>query len=198
LLIIAREQRLASIEFSEDAPQTPNIHFFGIPDPEDDLWRSVESTLDIGVDLLISEAARSEVDDFDLPAHGVDAKDILRLEIAMDDLVFLQEDQAFEDLHGVVSNLIGAEPHKPCGLEVLKEIGVEQLEDEAVVVSEEALVDHPHNIAPVLRVLLKNKLQVLSFLMGVLMVHLCVPGHFHCIGGLRGVLVVLAHDHLGE
>ena len=56
LLVVARKYGLTSIKFGQDTPETPNINFFGVFDPENDLWGPVESGLDISIDLFISEA----------------------------------------------------------------------------------------------------------------------------------------------
>lgn len=62
---LAWEDWDASVELDEDAAETPHVNSCRVRDPNDDLWRSVESRLNVGVDPLVREARRAEVDDLD-------------------------------------------------------------------------------------------------------------------------------------
>lgn len=43
------EERIARVEFSKDAAQTPHVNGHAVGVTQDDLWRAVEATLDVGV-----------------------------------------------------------------------------------------------------------------------------------------------------
>lgn len=49
-LALSREERVAGVEFTEDATQTPHVDGHAVGVTQDDLWRAVEATLDVGVD----------------------------------------------------------------------------------------------------------------------------------------------------
>ena len=62
---------------------------------------------------------------------------------------------------------------------MLKQVRVEELEHEAVVIPKVTLVNHPNDVVLVIRVFLHDVFQVLSFLMSELVVHFCVSGDLH-------------------
>lgn len=106
LLVVSWEKWLTCVELSQDASKRPNINFLSVLDSHNDLWRTVETRLNIGVDLLITEAARTKVNNLEVSAHGVSTENILWLEITMNDLMLLQEYQSFDYLHCIVPNLV--------------------------------------------------------------------------------------------
>lgn len=61
LLGLGWKQRVASEELSRYTAKTPDIDATSIGDPKHYLWSSVESTLDVGVDLFMPKAAGPEV-----------------------------------------------------------------------------------------------------------------------------------------
>lgn len=71
LFVLAREDRVTSKKFSKDTAERPHVNWHPVCHPENDLWRTVEARLDIGIDLLVFHAAGSEVDDLDLRASGM-------------------------------------------------------------------------------------------------------------------------------
>ena len=112
--------------------------------------------------------------------------------------MLLQENESLEDLEGIVSDLVGRESDEASCLEVLKEVCVQQFEHEAVVLTEEALVNHPHDVVLVLRIFLHDVLQVLGFLVSELVVHLSVTCDLDSQHLSTLSLVVSALYHLGE
>ena len=63
--VFSGEEWLAHVELVEDAAEGPHVDCRAVGDAEHDLWGAVETRLDVGVDFLVLEAARAEVDDFD-------------------------------------------------------------------------------------------------------------------------------------
>lgn len=64
-LVLPREEREARVQLCEDAGKAPHVNGGAIGEAEDDFWRSVESTLDVCVDPLVSYTGTTKVDDFD-------------------------------------------------------------------------------------------------------------------------------------
>jgi len=63
--VFSGKKRLAHIELVKDAAEGPHINRCSVWDTEYDFRSAVETRLDVGVYLLILEAARAEVDNFD-------------------------------------------------------------------------------------------------------------------------------------
>src|SRR5690606_26569748 len=93
LLIFSRKDRITSVEFSQNTAQAPHVNWQTISHAQNNFWRPIEARLDIGVDLFILKARRTKVNDLDISLHWVGQKDILRFEIAMNNLVALQQTQ---------------------------------------------------------------------------------------------------------
>lgn len=104
LLIFSGEDRISSVKLSQDTANTPHIDCNTVTHTEDNLWRTVESRLNIGIDLLVLEAAGTEIDDLDLRVHRVSKQNIFWLEITVDDLVHLEKKQTAQKLFGESSN----------------------------------------------------------------------------------------------
>ena len=63
--VFSGKKRLAHIELVKDAAEGPHINRCSVWYTEYDFRGAVEARLNIGVDLLVLEAARAEVDNFD-------------------------------------------------------------------------------------------------------------------------------------
>lgn len=94
----------------------------------------------------------------------------------MDNLMLLKEHQTLQDLNCIVSDLVCREAHEASCLQVLKQVGVEELEHKAVVLSELELIEHSDQLVLVCWILLHDVRQILSFLVSKLVVHLCISG----------------------
>ena len=64
-LVLAREDRVAHCKLSHNAAEAPHVDARRVRNAQDNLRRSVESGLDVGIDAFILEARRSKVNDFD-------------------------------------------------------------------------------------------------------------------------------------
>ena len=62
---LSREDWDASVEFNEDAAEAPHVDASRVGDANYDLRCPIEATLNVGVDPLVGEARRTEVDDLD-------------------------------------------------------------------------------------------------------------------------------------
>jgi len=65
VLTLSWEKRIASVELEEDTAKAPHVNGSGVVEPEDDLWRPIEPRLDVGIDLVVAEAAAPKIDDLD-------------------------------------------------------------------------------------------------------------------------------------
>lgn len=79
LLVISGEQRLSRVELGQNAGEAPDVYLFAVWDAQDDLRGAVVARLDVRVDLLLSEAARAEVNHLDFFRILVNQQDVLRL-----------------------------------------------------------------------------------------------------------------------
>lgn len=63
--ILTGKQRVANVELVQNTAKRPHVYRSVVRDAQHDFRGSVEATLDVGVDLLVFEAARAEVYDLD-------------------------------------------------------------------------------------------------------------------------------------
>ena len=122
LLIISWKKWFTSIKLRKDAPERPDIDFLSVFDPKNHFWRTIEARLNICIDLFISEATWSKVNNFKIAASCVRAQNVFWLEITVNDLMLFKENQSFDDLNGIISNLICREANKPSCFKMLKQI----------------------------------------------------------------------------
>jgi len=87
LLILSWEERIADIQLVEDTAETPHVNGCVVWDAQDNFWRSVEPRLNVGVDLLVLEAARTEVDNLNSRFVNLSKQNVLRFEITMDNVM---------------------------------------------------------------------------------------------------------------
>lgn len=90
-LVFTRKDWISSQKFGEDASERPHVDRHAIGHSQDDFWGPVEARLYVGVNLLVLEAAGSEVYNFDFGLSWVSQQDILRFEIAVNDFVAFQQ-----------------------------------------------------------------------------------------------------------
>lgn len=179
LLVVSREQRLASVELGEDAAERPHVDLLGVSDPEDDLRGAVIARLHVGVHLFIHEAARSKVNDFEQLTCGVHTENILRLQVTVNDLALFEEEESFKELCCVRPDLLDAKAVELILFQVFKQVSVEQLEDEALVLSEMNMLHQSHDVVLVVRVLVHEELEQFTLLLRELVVNLRVPVDFN-------------------
>lgn len=109
-LAFTREDGKAREELDHYAPEGPDIDGRGVANPQNDLWSPVESALDVGVELLVLEAAAANIDDPDAAFILFLQENILGLEVTVDDVVLLEESEGLKDLDGEPSNQVMREP----------------------------------------------------------------------------------------
>lgn len=98
LLVLTRKDGYSRKKLGEDTPNTPHINGHSVRHPKNDFWGTIESRLNVCIHLLVLEATRAKIDDLDLGMEGVAQEDILRLKIAVNDLLLFQEVQRTENL----------------------------------------------------------------------------------------------------
>lgn len=77
----------------------------------------------------------------------------------MDDLALFEEDESLEQLCCVGTDLFDIEPTEFSFFQVLEQISVEKLKDEALVLSEVDMLHESHNVVFVARVLVHQESQ---------------------------------------
>lgn len=108
--VLTWEQRIADIKFVKNTPKRPHINSGCISDSKYDFRRPVESTLDIGVNLLVFKTARSKINNFDSRLVYFSKEDVFWFEIAMDYLVFVKVVKRNENLYRKPLDQIQREP----------------------------------------------------------------------------------------
>ena len=84
----------------------------------------------------MGQTTRAEIYDLQLLSRWIDTEDILWLQVAMDNLAFFEEDETLEELSSIRSDFILLEAHELILFQVLKQVSVEQLKDEALMITE--------------------------------------------------------------
>lgn len=96
ILVISREKWDTCVKFCDDTAETPHINLVIIGDAKSYLRSPVESRLHIGKALFGSGATGAEIYDLNFVSLIVCVEDILRLQVAVDDLHVLE---VIEALH---------------------------------------------------------------------------------------------------
>lgn len=131
-LALAGEDGGAGEQLIEDAPEAPHVDGGGVLDPEHDLRRPVVAALDVGVHDVTGAAGAAHVDDPEaalvlLPQHHV-----LRLQVAVDEIVAREKEQSLQDLDREPVDQLQREPLELVLLQELVEIEMEELERETL------------------------------------------------------------------
>lgn len=153
LFVLARENRIASIELRQYTSNTPHINCNSITHAKDNLWRSVESRLNVGINLFVLKATGTEINDLDLRVHRVSKKDIFWFEIAVDDLVHLKKKQTAQNLFREPPNEFQGEALEAIKFNELVKVHIKKFSREAKMATEvETLreVDHAMSVCRVL------------------------------------------------
>lgn len=153
-LVLAREEWVPRVELSHYAAKGPHVNACSVGDAEDNLRSAVKATLDVGVDALILEATATIVDDLDARLVWLLQKDILRLEIAVDNVVVALKFESLQYLNGEAPNQARRYSLEVVLLNKLVEIHAEQLKGEQQVLAEDGVVQHANDIVFVVFILL--------------------------------------------
>lgn len=98
LLVLAWEEREPRIQFCQNAAKAPHVDCLRIRNPKNDFGRPVKPRLYVGVNALIEHAARPIVNYLDSRLVRLLEQNVLRLHIAVDDIVFALKLQGLQDL----------------------------------------------------------------------------------------------------
>ena len=94
-------------------------------------------------------------------------EDVLRLHVAVDDLVPVEEVEALQQRVGELADELEAEPLELVLLDELVEVDAEELEGDAGVVAEREVVEEVDDVVRVVLVLLPQVLQDADLLLGL-------------------------------
>jgi len=106
----------------------------------------------------VSQAPRAEIYNFEQLAGRVHAEDILRLQIAVDNFALFEEDECFEELGCVRSDLALLEAHELALFQVLEQICVKQFKYEALVLAEVQMLDQANDVVLVFWVFIHEEI----------------------------------------
>ena len=106
LFILSSKERVAKIQFSYQASETPHIDWKVILGAEYDLGCSIKSRLNIQKIGLIDEHTGPEVDDLDTHFRLVLHQHVLRLQITVNHAQLPQKGQRGKQLYGKGTNVV--------------------------------------------------------------------------------------------
>ena len=98
LLIFTREDGISSPKLCKNATERPHIDAQAIAAAKNDFRTAVETRLDVGVDFLLFATRAAEIDDSDVGFPGFTEQDVFWLEIAVNDVLLLQQNQTCHHL----------------------------------------------------------------------------------------------------
>lgn len=116
----------------------------------------------------------------------------------MNDFMLLQKDEPFQNLQTVVSNFISWKTNKASCFQMFKQICMQKLEDEALMLSEIALVQHSHDVVLVVWIFLHDVAEILGFFVSELVVHFCVTRDLQSHDRFIFLFMVSALDDLSK
>lgn len=159
LLVLAREDGVSSEHFCENAAETPHIDRHVVIHAKNDLWRPVESGLNVRVHFLVLEAAGAKVDHLDRRLGRVLEQDILWLEIAVHDTMKTKKRKRGKNLDRKTTNERGRESSESIRLDEFVKIDTEQLRNDAEMRAKGERVDHTNDVVLLLRIPLDEILE---------------------------------------
>lgn len=181
--------------FQSLTSEAPHIDRGGVGQAENDLGRPIESALYVGVYGLVLVAGVAEVDHFDRAGALVLEEDIFRFQIAVQDLLVVEQLQALEYGDGKPLDQVHTETLVVVFANQLVHIHAQQLERDADVPPEDEIVKHVNHVVLIVRVLLQQMPQDLDLAWRLLVEALLVSQHLQ--GDLSFLFVVEHLDHLG-
>lgn len=186
LLRFSGKERHSGEQLREYAAEAPHVDCGRVRDPKDDLRGPVEPGLNVGVYPLVCEAAGAKVDDLDARLVGALQKNILRLEVTMNEGLFPQVLESLKYLDGKPANQRERHSFEVVVLDELVEVDGEQLEGNDEMLPEHAVVFDSDDVVRVIRVILFQVEQDLQLDPGLVLEFLLVPDDFdgHDLAGL--------------
>lgn len=112
LFVLTRENGVSSQELGKNTTNTPHIYRHAIGHSQNDLGRTIESRLNVGIHSLVLVTAGTEIDDLDFRLSRMSQENVLRFEIAVDNFPALQKQQTIEHLFGETSDKLQRESLK--------------------------------------------------------------------------------------
>ena len=88
----------SGVEFGQDASQRPDVDLLVVGEAEHHLWSAVRSGLDVGAEMIGRKARRSQVNHLHFASAEALDENVFGLQIAVDDVEFVDKVQRFEDL----------------------------------------------------------------------------------------------------
>ena len=153
-LVLTREKRVTRIELCQDTTEAPHVNSSSVWDSEDDLGGSIKPRLYVSVDSFVLEARRSKVDDLDSRLIWCLEKDVLGLEVTMNDLVIFDVFQTLQDLNGKSADQTQTYSLEVVVFDELIQVDAEEFKRDAKMLSENHIILHADDVMRIFRVVL--------------------------------------------
>mmetsp|Transcript_55807 Transcript_55807/g.155600 ORF Transcript_55807/g.155600 Transcript_55807/m.155600 type:complete len:326 (-) Transcript_55807:1149-2126(-) len=149
---VVLEEHVARPQLCEDTSERPQIDLLVVRQPQHHLRRAVGARLHVGGEVVVDEAARTEVDNLHLTTAVRPDQDVLGLEVAMDEPqgvhVIQSGEHLLRDLLEAAEREVGLVPALPVELRELVQVVPQQLRNndqvllvvEVVVEAEDAVL----------------------------------------------------------
>ena len=196
LFVFSREYRIACEQFGQYTSHTPHIDGHAIRHAQNDFRRTVETTLDISVHLFVLETTRSEIDRSNVRGQRVNQKDIFRLQIAMDNLLRMQQDQCAKHLFRETTYELQVKASEIMGLDKLVEVHPQKFSRNAKMSSEVETLSKVDHAMTTVRIPFLELLEEVYLNQGLLVEPLLVANDLHSNQAPR--FVIDTSHHLTE
>ena len=196
LFVFSREYRIACEQFGQYTSHTPHIDRHAIRHAQNDFRGTVETTLNISVHLFVLETARSEINRSNVRGQRVNQEDIFRLQIAMNNLLRMQQDQCAKHLFRETTYELQVKASEVMRLDELVEIHPEKFSRNAKMSSEVETLGKIDHAMTTVRIPFLQLLEKVYLNQGLLVEPLLVADYFHSNQASR--FVIDTPHHLSE
>lgn len=152
LLVLAREDREASVQLSKNAAKTPHVDSHVVIHAKNHFGRTIKAALDVRVDFLVFKAATTEVDNLDATFVWTTKQDVLRLKVAMYNPVMTHQGQGSQHLTSESPDESCREPDEAVCLDELVKVDAQQLHGDAQVTAEIKVLSHLDHMVLLFRI----------------------------------------------
>ena len=139
-LVFASKDWEADVELVEDASKRPHVDGGRVSDSHHDLRSSIESTLDVSVKLFSFIGSTAEVDHLDATLVRLPQENVLRLHVAVDDVVFFHVVQRHQQLDCEPPDEPSGHSLEVVALDKLVQVHAQHLEGQDQVLPEHELL----------------------------------------------------------
>ena len=198
LLVPPGQQGLAHHQLRHEAAEAPDVHGGVVAGRhlQDHLRGPVEPALDVAQQPALGVAAGAEVDQFDARQAVLLQQDVFRLQIAVNDLLSVDQTECYRYGVGELPHHPNFHPSELVLLDQLEQVQRHQLEDDAHVPTEYKVVLDVDHVGCVAGILAQEMFQDFNFPLGLVQEPFIVPDDLQ--SSKLSSLVVVNLQHLAE